>query len=112
VRCPVADALQGAGAHVVGLAANCATEVFHHHRHPGEVPGLASRLSGHRCGLRPGSVVARVDDGVDGRVAFVSSGNGRVDQLGGGDVAAAHQVGLSRGIEGEDVVEGSHTRAP
>ena len=79
---------------MVRLALHHAAEVLDDHRHAGERTDVAD---GGRLG--DGCLVARVDDCVDLRVDPLRGLDRGVDQFAGGDLTAAHQVGLGSGVE-------------
>ena len=82
---------------MVRLTFDLAVQVLHEHRHTGERT-VARRL---RLGARP--LESRVDHCVELRIHALHGGNREIDEFGGGELFAAQQFCLRRGIKFERV---------
>ena len=105
VRRHEAEALEQAGAHVVGVVGRVGEQVLQEERHAAKGPAWQVRRR--RLGAR--LLEERDDDRVQLRVDRLDAGNGRVDERRGAEFAAPHQLGLGGGVEGGEFVRHAGT---
>ena len=86
--------LQEAHPLVQGVAGAEADQVLEHHGDPTEGTVRKPRLH-----LLARLVEQGVDDGVELGVELLDAGDGVVDELGGGDLALPHELGLSNCVQ-------------
>jgi len=92
--CNITGLRQCAISRVIRISSRKPVEVFQQERHSTE-----GAIGQYAPGFRSRFFKTRVNDGVEGRVPPLDTGNCCVDQLQGGNFATAHQSGLCRGIE-------------
>ena len=89
----MAGPLEGLVTLVVGGAADLLEQVLGEHGHPGQGAAQGARR------LLPGLVVKRNDQAVEGRVHRLGTGDGQLQQFGGGDFPVRHQFGQRHAVE-------------